>query len=44
LPQARLETVEAARTFVQLDAPDRVAELVRELATSTPAISVASAA
>jgi pimeloyl-ACP methyl ester carboxylesterase len=34
LPQARLETVPAARTFVQLDAPERVAELVRELAAS----------
>ncbi len=32
LPQARLETVEAARTFVQLDAPDRVAEIIAELA------------
>jgi pimeloyl-ACP methyl ester carboxylesterase len=32
LPQARLETVDAARTFVQLDAPDRVAQLVLELA------------
>ena len=34
LPQARLETVEAARTFVQLDAPERVAELVLELAAA----------
>jgi len=32
LPQARLETVDDARTFVQLDAPERVAELVLELA------------
>ncbi len=36
LPQARLETVEAARTFVQLDAPERVAELVRELHRRPP--------
>ena len=27
-PDARLETVENARTFVQLDAPERVAELI----------------
>ncbi len=44
LPQARLETVESARTFVQLDAPDRVAELVRELATDVPAQDGARAA
>ncbi len=44
LPQARLETVEAARTFVQLDAPERVAELVRELAVVAPAERAASAA
>ncbi len=43
LPQARLETVPAARTFVQLDAPERVAELVRELAAA-PAVQAATAA
>lgn len=42
LPRARLETVGAARTFVQLDAPERVAELVLELAL--PAAPDASAA
>ena len=44
LPQARLETVESARTFVQIDAPDRVAELVHELATGAPAQASARAA
>ena len=31
LPNARLERIENARTFVQLDAPDRVAALVAEM-------------
>ena len=39
LPQARLETVEAARTFVELDAPERVAELVLVLATATATVA-----
>lgn len=29
-PQARLERVEGARTFVQMDAPDRLAALIKE--------------
>ncbi len=31
LPKARIERIENARTFVQLDAPKRLAELVAEL-------------
>lgn len=34
-PHARLEQVENARTFVQLDAPERVAELVAQAAAAT---------
>jgi pimeloyl-ACP methyl ester carboxylesterase len=38
LPDASLERIENARTFVQLDAPERLAELVGEmLPTSAPA-------
>ncbi len=36
LPQARFEAVENARTFVQLDAPARVAELVGEFVGGAP--------
>jgi pimeloyl-ACP methyl ester carboxylesterase len=34
IPGARLERVEDARTFVQLDAPDRVAELIGQMAAA----------
>jgi pimeloyl-ACP methyl ester carboxylesterase len=41
LPRARIEQIENARTFVQLDAPDRLAELIREFAGSrAPAAAV----
>ena len=40
LPKGRLERVENARTFVQLYAPDRVAELIGEL-LAEPASSTA---
>jgi pimeloyl-ACP methyl ester carboxylesterase len=43
LPDARIEKVENARTFVQLDAPERLATLVAEFATA-PHPSRASAA
>jgi pimeloyl-ACP methyl ester carboxylesterase len=36
LPNARLERIEIARTFVQLDAPDRLADLIGEF-VSAPA-------
>jgi pimeloyl-ACP methyl ester carboxylesterase len=38
LPHARIERVKDARTFVQLDAPERVAELVAEMAVA-PAVA-----
>jgi pimeloyl-ACP methyl ester carboxylesterase len=41
LPHARLERIRDARTFVQLDAPDRVAELVAEVAVA-PAVAPAA--
>jgi pimeloyl-ACP methyl ester carboxylesterase len=34
LPDARLETIDSARAFVQMDAPERLAELVLSLAPS----------
>ena len=41
LPNARFERIEDARAFVQLDAPDRFADLIAELvsapAPTTPA-------
>ena len=42
LPGARLERVENARTFVQLDAPERLADLIAEL-VSAPAEARAGA-
>ncbi len=36
LPQSRLERIENARTFAQLDAPDRLAELIGEFASDAP--------
>ncbi len=36
-PVARLETIDSARTFVQLDAPERLGELVVEFVHATPA-------
>jgi pimeloyl-ACP methyl ester carboxylesterase len=48
LPHARLERVKDARAFVQLDAPERVADLVAEMAgapsaaTGAPAVAPAS--
>jgi pimeloyl-ACP methyl ester carboxylesterase len=47
LPHARLERVKDARTFVQLDAPERVAELVAEMAVGsvgTPRVAEGSSA
>jgi pimeloyl-ACP methyl ester carboxylesterase len=38
LPKGRIEQIENARTFVQLDAPERVAELVESFG-STPALA-----
>jgi pimeloyl-ACP methyl ester carboxylesterase len=35
LPHARLETVENSRTFVQLDAPERLAELIAEFSPAS---------
>ena len=40
LPHARIERIENSRTFVQLDAPQRLAELVAEIATAPAAASV----
>ena len=37
LPGARLERIENARTFVQMDAPERLAELVAEFASAPSA-------
>jgi pimeloyl-ACP methyl ester carboxylesterase len=37
LPNARLERIENARTFVQLDAPDRLADLIAEFASAPAA-------
>jgi pimeloyl-ACP methyl ester carboxylesterase len=34
LPNARVERIESARTFVQLDAPQKLAELIAEMATA----------
>jgi pimeloyl-ACP methyl ester carboxylesterase len=34
LPNAKLERIQNARTFVQLDAPDRLAELIREFSAA----------
>jgi pimeloyl-ACP methyl ester carboxylesterase len=34
VPDARVELIENARTFVQLDAPDRLAELISEFASA----------
>jgi pimeloyl-ACP methyl ester carboxylesterase len=42
LPNARIERFEGSRTFVQLDAPDRLASLVAKFA-ATPASAEASA-
>jgi pimeloyl-ACP methyl ester carboxylesterase len=40
LPRARVERIADARTFVQMDAPERLAELVTEFAAArTPAMS-----
>ena len=39
LPDARLETVENARTFVQFDAPERVAELIVSFAARGAPVS-----
>jgi pimeloyl-ACP methyl ester carboxylesterase len=36
LPHARLERIEDARTFVQLDAPERLAELVGAFVAEPP--------
>jgi pimeloyl-ACP methyl ester carboxylesterase len=38
-PDARLERVENARTFVQLDAPERVAELIGAFASAPATVS-----
>jgi pimeloyl-ACP methyl ester carboxylesterase len=40
LPNARLERIDNARTFVQLDAPQRLADLVAEFASAAPADTV----
>jgi pimeloyl-ACP methyl ester carboxylesterase len=37
LPEAKLERIEHARTFVQLDAPERIAELISQFAAQAPA-------
>ena len=37
LPNARIEKIENARTFVQLDAPDRLAELIAQFASAPEA-------
>jgi pimeloyl-ACP methyl ester carboxylesterase len=43
LPNARLERVENARTFVQLDAPARLAELVAQFASDGAAVRSSAA-
>ncbi len=40
LPNARLERIDNARTFVQLDAPQRLADLVAEFASASVAATV----
>jgi pimeloyl-ACP methyl ester carboxylesterase len=42
LPNSRLERIDNARTFVQLDAPERLADLVAKFASATPADTVRS--
>jgi pimeloyl-ACP methyl ester carboxylesterase len=42
LPQARLERIDNARTFVQLDAPERLAQLVAEVASAPPVSDAAA--
>jgi pimeloyl-ACP methyl ester carboxylesterase len=44
IPNAHIEPVENARTFVQLDAPDRVAELVASFASSREPVSADNSA
>ena len=39
---ARLERIENARTFVQMDAPDRLAQLIAELLPAAPERRAAS--
>jgi pimeloyl-ACP methyl ester carboxylesterase len=42
LPDARIEKLEDARTFVQLDAADRLSELIRRELAERPAASAHS--
>lgn len=43
IPDARIETIEGARTFVPLDQPQRLAEVIGAFVAKSPAVSTAPA-